>query len=106
MRAIIIILLLLSAEICKADDITITVTDPDALDAINNIIAANGLNEQPSDIITGMIVPQLVIIRGQQITNAAQATAANDPAVLAFQKRQTSKATQIQPQPSPAQKIQ
>ncbi|MBO8778372.1 hypothetical protein INO78_13485, partial [Staphylococcus aureus] len=71
--------------------------------AINSIIASNGLNEKSSDIIAGIIVPQLVMMRGQQIINAAQAAAANDPNVLAFQQRQTAK--QIQIQPSPAQKI-
>ena len=80
-------------------DIAFTIDDQDAQDAVQNIIDANGLGEMPSDIIKGMIVPQFVAMRGQQITNAAQAAAANDPAVLAFQQRQAAKTVQIQPSP-------
>ena len=89
-------------------DIAFTIDDQDAQDAVNQIITNNGLGETPSDVIAGMIVPQLVAIRGQQLANAAQAKAAIDPDVLAFTQRQADKATaiaaaQAQPQPSPAQ---
>ena len=87
-------------------DFTITIDDQDALDAVQNIIDANGLGEKPEDVIAGMIVPQLVAERGRQLTNAAQAAAAQDPNVLAFQQRQADKAVQAikaQPTPSPAQ---
>ena len=90
-------------------DFTITIDDQDALDAVQNIIDANGLGEKPEDVIAGMIVPQLVAIRGQQITNTAQAAAANDPNVLAFAQKQADKAaTQIKPlppDPMPAVKV-
>jgi len=89
-------------------DITITITDQDALDAIDQIIQVNGLGEKPEDVIAGMLVPQLIEMRGQQLANAAQAAAANDPSVLAFQQRQTDKAAQIKPlppQPSPVAKV-
>ena len=105
MRKLAFAILLLTSATCWADDITITVMDQDALDAINTIIATNGLGEQPSDIVADIIVPQLVIIRGQQITNAAQAKAATDPNVLAFSQRQADKiaAQAAKIVPSPAQ---
>ena len=89
-------------------DFTITIDDQDALDAIDQIIQVNGLGEKTEDVIAGMLVPQLVAMRGQQLTNAAQAAAANDPNVLAFQQRQADKAVQNQikplpPQPAPVQ---
>ena len=87
-------------------DYLITITDQDALDAIDQIIQVNGLGEKPEDVIAGMLVPQLVVMRGQQLTNAAQVAAANDPNVLAFQSRQEAKiAAQIQPLPEPAVKV-
>jgi hypothetical protein len=89
-------------------DYLITISDQDALDAIDSIIATNGLGETQADIVAGMIVPQFVAIRGQQITNAAQAAAASDPAVLAFQQRQADKAAlqkPLPPEPSPVMKV-
>lgn len=72
-------------------DIAFTIDDPDAIDRIKFVIDANGLGESPSDIIAGKIIPILIAEQGQQLVNAAQAAAANDPAVLAFQQRQAAK---------------
>lgn len=80
-------------------DYLITISDQDALDAIQHIIDANGQGESFEDVIAGMLVPQLVAMRGQQLVNAAQAAAENDPDVLAFQQRQAAKAEQSPPEP-------
>ena len=85
-------------------DFTITITDQDAIDAVDQIIQVNGLGEKPEDVIAGMIVPQFVAIRGQQLTIAAQAAAANDPNVLAFEQRQADKIAILNP-PSPPIKV-
>ena len=88
-------------------DFTLSITDQDALDAIGQIIQVNGLGEKPEDVIARMIVPQLVAMRRQQLLNAAQAKALQDPALLAFEQAQADKAVQNQikplpPQPAPA----
>ena len=75
------------------------------------IIAANGTGQAPADVITSMIVPQLVIIRGQQLTAAAQAQAATYAPLVAFQQAQVAKQSAIAAQqaspsqlmPSPSQ---
>ena len=84
-------------------DYLISITDQDALDAIDQIIQVNGLGEKPEDVIAGMIVPQLVAIRGQQLMSAAQAKALQDPALVAFEQAQEAKAAQIKIKPLPPQ---
>jgi hypothetical protein len=83
-------------------DFTLSITDPDALDAIDHIIQANGTGEKPEDVIKGMVEPQLVAMRGQQIENAAADKAKQDPDILAFQARQEAKiAAKIEPALNP-----
>ena len=86
-------------------DFTITITDQDALDAIDQIIQVNGLGEKPEDVIAEMLVPQLVAMRGQQLLASAQAKALQDPALVAFEATQAAKQAAIAPQPFPAIKV-
>jgi hypothetical protein len=72
-------------------DFTLSITDQDALDAIDHIIQVNETGEKPSDVIAGMIVPQLVAMREQQLVNAAQAKAQDDPDLVAFRAKKQAK---------------
>jgi hypothetical protein len=72
-------------------DFTLSITDQDALDAIDHIIQANGLGEKPEDVIAGMVVPQLVAMREQQLVNAAMAKVPDDPDLKAFRERKAKK---------------
>lgn len=75
-------------------DITITIDDQDALDAIQHIIDTNGTGEKPEDVVAGMIVPQLVAMRESQLRSAAEAKIATDDDVVAFEQRQEAKVEQ------------
>jgi transcriptional regulator CtsR len=82
---------------------TISIDDPDALDAIQHIIDTNGTGEKPEDVIAGLLVPQLVAMREAQLMNAAPKPD-DYPPLAAFKDRQTEKIkpqSDIAPEPSP-----
>ena len=90
--------LLASTVAVSAADFTVTVNDQDALDAVNTIIAVNGSVQKPEDVIASILVPLLVTVRQNQLQAAANAAAANDPAVVAFQQRQAAKVAPVKGQ--------
>lgn len=81
---------------------TITIDDQDALDALQHIIDANGIGEKTEDVIVGLLIPQLVAMREQQLVNAAQVRATQDPDVLEFKARQAKKGADSIPLAEPA----
>lgn len=71
-------------------DLTLTISDQDALDAIQHIIDTNGTGEKPEDVILGMIVPQLVAERERQLVSAAP-RAEDYPPLAAFLAKKKAK---------------
>lgn len=81
-------------------NIVVTLDDQDAIDAMNVEIAriANaGTQWTPEQYLSDFLTTQHVNMRGPQLQAIAQAAAADDPAVLAFQKRQDAKVAQAEP---------